>query len=82
VIDERGTMPSMIAVTEPMPGVPTADVDALLAQLQHQLKERLGVSCKVVLAEPGGLPRTEVGKAVRVQRWKADQQSPFPGLLQ
>lgn len=81
VIDERGTMPSMIAVTEPMPDVPSSQVPGMLEHLQHELKDRLGVSCKVVLAEPGGLPRTEVGKAVRVQRWKTGDESPFPGLL-
>lgn len=81
VIDERGPMPSMTAVTEPAPEVATGDVPALLRELEHRLRDRLGVSCSVVLAEPGGLPRTEIGKAVRVKRWKSGEDSPFPGLL-
>ena len=74
-------MPSLIAVTEPTPQVASADVPALLQDLEAQLKERLGISCQVVLAEPGGLPRTEVGKAVRVQRWRAGEDNPLPGVL-
>lgn len=81
VIDERGNMPSLIAVTEPTPQVASADVPALLQDLEAQLKERLGISCQVVLVEPGGLPRTEVGKAVRVQRWRAGEDNPLPGVL-
>ncbi|PRZ44214.1 phenylacetate-CoA ligase [Antricoccus suffuscus] len=81
VIDERGTMPSLVAVTEPVAGIDRSALDTMLEGLQRQLKERLGVSCKVVFAEPGGLPRTEVGKAVRVQRWKPNAESPFPGVL-
>lgn len=81
VVDERGTMPSLVAVTEPAAGLNRADQDGLLDGLQHQLKERLGISVQVVFAEPGGLPRTEVGKAVRVRRWTKDEQSPFPGVL-
>ena len=81
VIDERGTMPSLIAVAEPAPEISRETLDGMLDDLQHQLKNRLGISCKVVFAEPGGLPRTEVGKAVRVQRWKPDGASPFPGVL-
>lgn len=81
VVDERATMPSLVAVTEPVAGIERATLDGMLAGLQSQLKQRLGISCAVVFAEPGGLPRTEVGKAVRVQRWKTGAESPFPGVL-
>ncbi|WP_199849593.1 phenylacetate--CoA ligase family protein [Blastococcus sp. Marseille-P5729] len=81
VIDERGNMPTLTAVTEPMPDVPASQIDPMLGQLQHALKDRLGISCQVVLSPPGGLPRTEVGKAVRVKHWRKGEDSPFPGLL-
>lgn len=81
VIDERGNMPTLTAVTEPMPDVPASQIDPMLGQLKYALKERLGISCQVVLSPPGGLPRTEVGKAVRVKRWRSGEDSPFPGLL-
>ncbi|GGU48267.1 phenylacetate--CoA ligase family protein [Lentzea flava] len=47
--------------------------------LTHKLKERLGVTCRVHVLEPGKLPRTEVGKAQRLARW-TQGQAPIDGL--
>jgi len=45
----------------------------------HQLHERLGLRARVAPYPAGTLPRTEVGKAVRVVRWR-DGAPPVPGL--
>jgi hypothetical protein len=38
-------------------------------EFESRLREELGVSITVHLAEAGTVPRTEVGKAIRIQRW-------------
>ncbi|CAN5358326.1 phenylacetate--CoA ligase [soil metagenome] len=77
VLDERGGMPDLIVVAEPTdPG----DRDALGDTLGRGLKERLGITCRVVLAEPGQIPRVEMGKAVRVHRLTA-KTNPLPEIL-
>jgi phenylacetate-CoA ligase len=53
--------------------------DAVVSRLGGALRERLGLSCEVVLAAPGQLPRTEVGKARRLVRWESGEP-PIPGL--
>jgi phenylacetate-coenzyme A ligase PaaK-like adenylate-forming protein len=53
--------------------------DALSAGLEHSLRDALGVRVRVVLVPPGSVPRTEVGKAVRVRRWSGGEP-PMPGL--
>jgi phenylacetate-CoA ligase len=51
------------------------DISSLLAErLSHHLAECLGVRARIVIGEPGALPRTEVGKAVRLIR--LDSSSP------
>jgi phenylacetate-CoA ligase len=49
------------------------------ADLELRLREVLGVRVGVRLVPRGTLPRTEVGKAVRVVRW-AGGEPPVPGL--
>jgi phenylacetate-CoA ligase len=48
-------------------------------RLSAALRERLGLRCDVRVLAPGGLPRTEVGKAVRLRRWTTGEP-PLPGL--
>jgi phenylacetate-CoA ligase len=47
--------------------------------LQGRLREALGVGVAVRVLPPGTLPRSEVGKAVRVMRWQAGEP-PVPGI--
>ncbi len=47
--------------------------------VESRLKAELGVGVTVRLVEPGTVPRTEVGKAVRIRRW-AGGEPPLPGL--
>jgi phenylacetate-coenzyme A ligase PaaK-like adenylate-forming protein len=51
----------------------------LKSKLEHDLREVLGLRVKVAVVPPGSVPRTEVGKAVRVRRWSAGEP-PVPGL--
>ncbi len=52
---------------------------SVAGRLGTALKERLGLTCEVYVGEPGTMPRTEVGKAVRVLRWESGEP-PLPGL--
>jgi phenylacetate-coenzyme A ligase PaaK-like adenylate-forming protein len=77
VIDEREPQHRLLAICEyetdtsrPLPPAPA---------LESRLREALGLSVAVRLLPPGSVPRTEVGKAVRVVRWSGGE-APLPGL--
>ena len=77
VLDERESPLRLLACVEyrtdrtgPLPAA---------GQLESRLREELGVSVTVRLLDPGTVPRTEVGKAVRIRRW-AGGEPPLPGL--
>jgi phenylacetate-coenzyme A ligase PaaK-like adenylate-forming protein len=77
VVDERDAQSRLVACCEyktdgPAP-VPSA------AELESRLREALGISVGVRLVPAGTVPRTEVGKAVRVARWTGGEP-PLPGL--
>ncbi|HZE00104.1 MAG TPA: phenylacetate--CoA ligase [Micromonosporaceae bacterium] len=74
VIDERATLSRMIVCCE-------SDLDgsAVSSRLVGALAKRLNMSCDVHVLPTGSLPRTEVGKAVRVLRWSSGD-APVPGL--
>jgi phenylacetate-coenzyme A ligase PaaK-like adenylate-forming protein len=48
-------------------------------ELEARLRAELGVGVAVRVLPPGTVPRSEVGKAVRVVRWR-DGAAPLPGL--
>jgi phenylacetate-coenzyme A ligase PaaK-like adenylate-forming protein len=48
-------------------------------ELESRLRTELGVSVRVRVLPPGTVPRSELGKAVRVVRWR-DGSPPLPGL--
>src|SRR5712691_5098623 len=52
----------------------------LKSRLERNLRETLGLRVNVAMVPPGAVPRTEVGKAVRVRRWSAGEP-PVPGLV-
>ena len=56
----------------------SAEVDdtALGAELGAALRERLGVGCQVRVVAGGTVPRTEVGKARRLERWAEGAEVP------
>jgi len=53
--------------------------DELRAALERSLRDALGLRVQVAIVPPGSVPRTEVGKAMRVRRWSAGEP-PVPGL--
>ncbi|WP_394613601.1 phenylacetate--CoA ligase family protein [Lentzea sp. JNUCC 0626] len=71
VEDRRTTTAQLHVVVES-----TEDVRS---RLTEKLKERLGITCRVLVLEPGKVPRTEVGKAQRLARW-TQGQAPINGL--
>lgn len=81
VIDQRGEMPAVVVLAEPHQDTLAAGTaQGLGARVVEALKQRLGVSCSVRVVGAGEIPRIEVGKAVRVHKWTA-QNNPFPALL-
>ena len=77
VLDERESPPRLLACVEYRTDARGPRPDA--GQLESRLREELGVSVTVRLLDPGTVPRTEVGKAVRIRRW-ASGEPPLPGL--
>jgi phenylacetate-coenzyme A ligase PaaK-like adenylate-forming protein len=74
VVDERAPVPELIVCCE------SDEPDAVhREEIVRQLHERLGLRARVQPYGAGSLPRTEVGKAVRVVRWR-EGEAPLPGL--
>jgi phenylacetate-coenzyme A ligase PaaK-like adenylate-forming protein len=78
VVDERAAQHRLIALCEAGTGWsgPIPDVSLM----ESRLKDVLGLSVAVRLMPAGSVPRTEVGKAVRVARWRSGGDPPVPGL--
>jgi phenylacetate-coenzyme A ligase PaaK-like adenylate-forming protein len=82
VIDEREGRRDLIACCEFRKygsGGSALSEDVGREVLEERLRETLGLRVKVAVVPPGSVPRTEVGKAVRVRRWSAGEP-PVPGL--
>jgi phenylacetate-CoA ligase len=77
VVDARAALPQLVVGCEPVSS--TVDSAALAARLRDALRRRVGIGCEVRVVPPGGLPRTEVGKARRVIRWEGGP-APLPDL--
>jgi len=82
VIDERDGGRDLIAVCERLTEHGSArSEDDLSETLEHRLRETLGLRVRVAVVPPSTVPRTEVGKAVRVFRWTDSAPNPpVPGL--
>ena len=86
VVDERDGQRELVACCERItggPGQPSVEgqwLPRLADDLEHRLRETLGVRVRVALLPPGSVPRTEVGKAVRVRRWSGGEP-PIDGLV-
>ena len=76
VVDERGGTPHLVALCEQR--APAASRVGQ-AELEGRLRNVLGVRIGVRLLPWGTVPRSDVGKAVRVVRW-AGGDPPVPGL--
>jgi phenylacetate-coenzyme A ligase PaaK-like adenylate-forming protein len=77
VVDERETPLRLLACCEYITdaGGPVPHE----AELEVRLRDGLGVGVTVRMLAPGTVPRTEVGKAVRIRRWSGGEP-PLPGL--
>jgi phenylacetate-coenzyme A ligase PaaK-like adenylate-forming protein len=77
VLDEREAQARLVACCEfETDGPPPVEARQ---QIESRLRAELGISVGVRLVPPGTVPRTEVGKAVRVTRW-AGGEPPVQGL--
>jgi phenylacetate-CoA ligase len=82
VIDEREGRRDLIACCEFRThgsGDSTPSEELARHVLEGRLREALGLRVAVAIVPPGSVPRTEVGKAVRVRRWSGGEP-PVPGL--
>jgi phenylacetate-coenzyme A ligase PaaK-like adenylate-forming protein len=77
VVDERAPQLRLIVCCEL--GTGGSAPDAVRSELESSLKDTLGLSVDVRVLYPGSVPRSEVGKAVRVMRWQGDEP-PLAGL--
>jgi phenylacetate-coenzyme A ligase PaaK-like adenylate-forming protein len=77
VLDERQTPVRLLACIEPRTEgsgpVPAPEA------VEARLREELGVGVAVRMLPAGTVPRTEVGKAVRLRRWGSGEP-PLPGI--
>jgi phenylacetate-CoA ligase len=83
VIDERNGGRDLIACCERITGsqAGSAPEGELQAALERGLREALGLRVRVAIVPAGAVPRTEVGKAVRVRRWSGGEP-PVAGLTE
>jgi phenylacetate-coenzyme A ligase PaaK-like adenylate-forming protein len=81
VVDEREGGRDLIACCERLtaPAEGSGTETELGAALERKLRDALGVRVSVAIVPAGAVPRTEVGKAVRVRRWSGGEP-PVPGL--
>jgi phenylacetate-CoA ligase len=93
VRDERSDMHQLIACCEYLTAHPDSAGHAAAGgqagppragvpgepELEARLRAVLGVGVRVKVLPAGTVPRSEVGKAVRVVRWR-DGEPPLPGL--
>jgi phenylacetate-coenzyme A ligase PaaK-like adenylate-forming protein len=77
VVDERSVPSQLLACIEYRTDAGGSRPGA--AAIESRLRAELGLGVTVRLLAPGTVPRTEVGKAVRVRRW-TDGEPPVPGL--
>ena len=91
VVDERGAAGRLIVCCEYKTAAATGSPAGAGAagsgagqlpgpgELEARFRAELGVGVAVRVLPPGTVPRSEVGKAVRVVRWR-DGTAPLPGL--
>ena len=66
VVARTGNMDTLSVEIEAAPTVRQDEYDRIAKDAEHHIKSRVGVTCRAVVLEAGGVPRSE-GKAVRVR---------------
>ncbi len=95
VVDARAAVKDLIVAVEPRTAAAAGSghaagsgpagasgsghADLLAQELTRAIGEQLGLRARVRVLAAGTVPRTEVGKAVRVRTWTAGEP-PLPGL--
>ena len=83
VVDERSPQLRLIACceykTDGSAQLPSAARVPAAGELEARLRDALGLSVRVAVLPAGTVPRTEVGKAVRIARW-AGGEPPVAGI--
>jgi phenylacetate-coenzyme A ligase PaaK-like adenylate-forming protein len=81
VVDERQGNRELIACCECITTPPrdSRGPAELRLELERKLASTLGLRISVAVVPAGAVPRTEVGKAVRVRRWSGGEP-PVPGI--
>jgi len=74
VVDKRGSTPRLVVACEQVAGG-----EEVRADLEDALAARLGLRADIRMFPAGSLPRTEVGKAIRMVTWTG-AEPPLPGL--
>jgi phenylacetate-CoA ligase len=72
VVTREGAMDALSVEVEASPGVDAAVYADITADVAHQIKGSIGITCRVAVLEPGKIPRSQ-GKAVRVRDLRAEQ---------
>ncbi len=75
VVDKRAVPSRLICCCEFL----TDGAGVLPGSVEQRLRDALGVRVRLEILPPGTVPRTEVGKAVRVVTWDGGEP-PLPGL--
>jgi phenylacetate-CoA ligase len=79
VLDSTAAMAELVVVCELAAG--EADRQALARELADRISRRLGISGRATVGTPGTLPRTEVGKAVRLVRRTPERDDRPPAIV-
>jgi phenylacetate-CoA ligase len=80
VVDSRSGSPRLVACCESVtPGGGAKAAPVVASTVETRLRETLGVGVGVRILPAGAVPRSEVGKAVRVVTWNGGEP-PVPGL--
>jgi phenylacetate-CoA ligase len=66
VLTREGALDSMTVEIERAPEAGSVDPARKASEVRHHIKSLIGVTCKVVVKEPGEIPRSQ-GKALRVK---------------
>lgn len=79
VLDTTAALAELVVVCEL--AEPGGDRRALADELAGQISRRLGISGRATVGTPGTLPRTEVGKAVRLVRRTPERDDRPPAIV-
>ena len=83
IVDARTAVKDLIVAVESLTAHAAGPepADPLASELESAVRAELGVRARVRVFAAGTVPRTEVGKAVRVVMW-ARGEPPLPGLAE